>query len=143
MKGAFAPMLASSEEAIQVVLKAIRVAGYSAENQVALALDVAASELLKPGKNDIYIWEKEECTGRDLMHLYKEWLDRYPIISIEDGLGEEDWDSWVEMTKMLAQKVQLVGDDLFVTQIARLKKGHKIICSQCSFGEDESSGHIK
>ena len=122
-EGGFAPNLPDSETALQMVLKAITLAGYSSDRQVGLALDVAASELLKPGTTAKYIWENEVCVAEDLIGLYKEWAARYPLVSIEDGLAEEDWDGWVRLTQELGQTIQLVGDDLFVTQLPRLEKG--------------------
>lgn len=119
-EGGFAPLLSNNESAIQLLLQAIEKAKYSCESQVALALDVAASEFYRQGK---YHWEKETLTAQELIDLYKDWSLRYPLISIEDGLAEEDWAGWAHLTKELGQKVQLLGDDLFVTHVDRLQRG--------------------
>ena len=119
-EGGFAPLLPDNESAIQLLLQAIEKAKYSCENQVALALDVAASEFYHQGK---YHWEKEVLTAQGLIDIYKDWCLRYPLISIEDGLAEEDWAGWAHLTKELGQKVQLLGDDLFVTYVDRLQRG--------------------
>ena len=119
-EGGFAPMLPDNESALRLLLQAIEKAGYSYENQVALALDVAASEFYRQEK---YHWEKEELTAQGLIDIYKDWCLRYPLISIEDGLAEENWEGWIDLTKELGQKIQLLGDDLFVTHRDRLQKG--------------------
>ena len=122
-EGGFAPDLKSNEEALQVIVEAIEAAGYKAGEDVLLALDVAASELYKDGK---YILENEaqpEKTAADMVSLYEDLISRYPIISIEDGLAENDWDGWKLMTEKLGDKIQIVGDDLFVTNTKILKEG--------------------
>ncbi len=122
-EGGFAPDLKSNEEALQVIVEAIEAAGYKAGEDVLLALDVAASELYKDGK---YILENEaqpEKTAADMVALYEDLISRYPIISIEDGLAENDWDGWKLMTEKLGDKIQIVGDDLFVTNTKILKEG--------------------
>ncbi len=122
-EGGFAPDLKSNEEALQVIVEAIEAAGYKAGEDVLLALDVAASELYKDGK---YILENEaqpEKTAADIVALYEDLISRYPIISIEDGLAENDWDGWKLMTEKLGDKIQIVGDDLFVTNTKILKEG--------------------
>jgi enolase len=122
-EGGFAPDLKSDEEAIKVILEAIDGAGYQAGKQIALALDVAASELHKGGK---YTFKKSGAGTKDaegMIELYARWLDEYPIVSIEDGLAEDDWDGWAKLTQTLGDRVQLVGDDLFVTNTERLARG--------------------
>ena len=119
-EGGFAPVLSENESALKLLTTSIQKAGY--ENQIALALDVAASEFYREG---FYQWEKEKLKPEDLISIYKDWSARYPLISIEDGLAEEDWEGWTQLTKVLGQKVQLLGDDLFVTHIDRLKEGVK------------------
>ncbi len=122
-EGGFAPDLKSNEEALQVIVEAIEAAGYKTGEDVLLALDVAASELYKDGK---YILENEaqpEKTAADMVALYEDLISRYPIISIEDGLAENDWDGWKLMTEKLGDKIQIVGDDLFVTNTKILKEG--------------------
>jgi enolase len=122
-EGGFAPDLASDEDAIKVILEAIEAAGYQPGKQIALALDVAASELHKGGK---YTFKKSGAGTKDvegMIELYSRWLDEYPIVSIEDGLAEDDWDGWEAMTRALGDRVQLVGDDLFVTSTERLMRG--------------------
>jgi len=122
-EGGFAPDLKSNEEAITVILSAIEKAGYKPGADVALALDVAASEFYKDGQ---YVLEGEggrRCSADELIGLYATWTDRYPIASIEDGLHEDDWSGWARLTERLGSRVQLVGDDLFVTNPLRLQRG--------------------
>jgi enolase len=122
-EGGFAPDLKSDEEAITVVLEAIEAAGYQPGSQIALALDCAASELFKDGK---YTFKKSGAGTRDaagMVELYTSWIDKYPIVSIEDGLAEDDWDGWKQLTEAIGDRCQLVGDDLFVTNTERLSRG--------------------
>ncbi|MBI3248959.1 MAG: phosphopyruvate hydratase [Deltaproteobacteria bacterium] len=122
-EGGVAPDLRSNEEAIEVLLEAITRAGYRPGTQVALALDVAATELYK---NGAYVFHKSGGVTRsaaDLVELYRRWVEQYPLVSIEDGLAEDDWEGWKLLTKELGKKVQLVGDDLFVTNPVRLARG--------------------
>ncbi|HRO76903.1 MAG TPA: phosphopyruvate hydratase, partial [Crocinitomicaceae bacterium] len=121
-EGGFAPNLGSNEEAIQVVLEAIEKAGFTAGKDVFIALDAASSEFYKNGK---YVFEStgEERTSAEMVQFWKEWCEKYPIISIEDGLAEDDWDGWKLLTETIGEKVQLVGDDLFVTNTKRLEEG--------------------
>ena len=122
-EGGFAPDLKSNEEALEVIMDAIRAAGYKPGEDVLLALDVAASELYKDGK---YILENEaqkEKTAADMVAFYTDLVERYPIISIEDGMAENDWDGWKLMTDALGDKIQIVGDDLFVTNTKILQEG--------------------
>ncbi|MBF8278877.1 MAG: eno [candidate division NC10 bacterium] len=122
-EGGFAPRLRSNVEAIELILEAIAKAGYRAGSQVALALDPAASEFLDAGK---YVFRKSDGSTRDaegMIRFYAEWVRQYPIVSIEDGLAEDDWRGWKLLTTELGTKIQLVGDDLFVTNIRRLTRG--------------------
>ncbi len=124
-EGGFAPNLKSNQEAIDLILKAIEAAGYKPGEQVALALDAASSEFYDKGKRK-YVFkksDKSEKTAEDMVRLYAEWVGKYPIVSIEDGLAEDDWDGWQLLTRELGRKVQLVGDDLFVTNTERLAQG--------------------
>jgi len=128
-EGGFAPDLASDEEAIQYILEAVKNAGYEPGRDFMIALDAAASEW-KGGKKGEYILPKAgtKFTSKELIAHWKELVEKYPIISIEDALDEEDWDGWVELTAELGDKVQLVGDDLFVTNTERLSKGIGMGC---------------
>jgi enolase len=122
-EGGFAPNLKSNEEALELLVMAIEKAGYKPGEEIFLALDVAATEFHKEGS---YIFEKSDGKARtasDMVSLYEDWSKKYPIISIEDGLDEDDWDGWKELTEKLGGKMQLVGDDLFVTNDERLQKG--------------------
>jgi enolase len=123
-EGGFAPNLKSNQEAIELILKAIEAAGYKPGDQIAIALDAASSEFYdKSGK---YIFKKSDKSVKssdDMIKLYSDWVSKYPIVSIEDGLAEDDWDGWQALTRELGQKTQLVGDDLFVTNTERLARG--------------------
>lgn len=121
-EGGFAPSLASNREALEVILAAIERAGYTAGEQVAIALDPAATEFFDRGN---YVLKGEGVTysGAELVALYEHWTTEYPIVSIEDGLAEDDWDSWRLLTERIGGRVQLVGDDLFVTNTERLQRG--------------------
>jgi enolase len=122
-EGGFAPDLRNDEEAITVILEAIDAAGYAPGKDIALALDCAASELYSDGT---YTFKKSGGTKRDaegMIDLYRGWLDEYPIVSIEDGLAEDDWEGWSKLTASLGDRCQLVGDDLFVTNTERLARG--------------------
>ncbi len=119
-EGGFAPTLKSNEEALELLMQAILEAGYEAGQNVFLALDVAATELFKENQ---YTWEKNLISGTDLKNIYAKWCEKYPLVSIEDGFAEDDWDSWVQATASLGSHVQLVGDDLFVTNPKRLRQG--------------------
>lgn len=127
-EGGFAPNLESEEEAIELILEAVKQAGYKPGEDVCLALDVAATEMYdeakKIGKDGYYFWKTDEFkTKEQMIDFIVSLAEKYPIISIEDGLAEEDWESWKVLTEKLGDKVQLVGDDLFVTNIKRLQKG--------------------
>ena len=122
-EGGFAPMLPNNEAALEAILAAIQAAGYQPGSDVAIALDPAASEFYDNGQ---YVFKKSDGSRRsadEMIKLYAGWLDKYPIVSIEDGLAEDDWDGWVALTEALSERVQLVGDDIFVTNIERLAKG--------------------
>jgi len=121
-EGGFAPDLPSNEDALKLIVEAIGQAGYKAGDQIALALDVAASELFSDGAYKL-AGEGLALNGLQLVSLYGKWIERYPIISIEDGMAEDDWEGWKLLTEKLGGKVQLVGDDLFVTNVSRLEKG--------------------
>ena len=128
-EGGFAPNLSSDEEVIEIIIEAIKKAGYEAGKDFMIAIDAAASEW-KTGKKGEYKLPKAgtEFTSKTLIEHWEKLVDKYPIISIEDALDEEDWDGWKELTKVLGKKVQLVGDDLFVTNTERLEKGIKNGC---------------
>ena len=122
-EGGFAPDLKSDEEALMIMIEAIESAGYSPGTEIALALDCAASELFSKGK---YTFKKSGAgtkTAEQMIELYAKWLQKYPIVSIEDGLGESDWDGWGQLTEALGDRCQLVGDDLFVTNTEFLARG--------------------
>jgi len=121
-EGGFAPNLATNREAIELVLRAIEAAGYRPGEQIAIALDPAASEFYRDGS---YVLEGEGATKstEEMIAFWEEWANRYPILSIEDGLDESDWDGWKALTKRLGDRTQLVGDDLFVTNPAILREG--------------------
>lgn len=124
-EGGFAPNLKSNAEAIDVIIEAITKAGYKAGEDMFIAIDAASSEYYKDGK---YVLENEgkTLTSEEMVDFFEDWVNKYPIISIEDGMAEEDWDGWKLLTERLGKKVQLVGDDLFVTNTERLEKGIEI-----------------
>jgi len=123
-EGGFAPNLSSNEEALKTIIEAIEKAGYKPGDDVVLALDVAASEIYdKESKKYKFAGEGKEFTVEKLVDFYEELVEKYPIISIEDGLDEEDWEGWKLFTERLGGKIQLMGDDLFVTNVERLKRG--------------------
>ena len=122
-EGGFAPNLKSNEEAIETILDAIRIAGYKAGQDILLALDPAASEFYN---GQSYVFKKSDgrkLSSDQMIAFWKLWVDKYPIVSIEDGLAENDWDGWKRLTEVMGAKIQLVGDDLFVTNTKFLKKG--------------------
>ncbi|MQR02004.1 phosphopyruvate hydratase [Glaciimonas soli] len=121
-EGGFAPSLSSHEEALKLIIQAIEAAGYEPGTQIALGLDCAASEFYKDG-NYVLAGENMTLTGAQFTGLLASWCDKYPIISIEDGMAENDWDGWKLLTETLSKKIQLVGDDLFVTNTKILKEG--------------------
>jgi len=119
-EGGFAPSLPGNEEAIKLIIQAIEKAGYRPGEDVYLAIDSAASSFYKDGK---YHFDGKVVSSEELIGIYKEWVDKYPLFSIEDGLAEDDWEGWVIMNRELGDKIQIVGDDIFVTNIKRIKKG--------------------
>jgi enolase len=121
-EGGYAPNLASNEEALQTIIEAIKRAGYTPGKECHIAMDIAATELYENGKYNL-AGEGKILTAPELIDLYAGWVERYPIISIEDGLAEDDWEGWKAMTEKLGGKIQLVGDDLFVTNTERLASG--------------------
>lgn len=121
-EGGFAPSLASNESALEIVMEAIKNAGYEPGKQIAIAMDVAATELYKDGKY-VLARDNKTLTSAEMVAWYESLVSKYPIISIEDGLAEDDWDGYKLLTQKLGDKVQLVGDDLFVTNIQRLGMG--------------------
>ena len=124
-EGGFAPNLKSNEEAIKVILHAIEAAGYEPGKDVYIALDPAASEYFLPKENVYHLHKSsgDKLTPKEMVEYWKGWVKKYPIISIEDGMAEDDWDGWKQMTKELGKKIQLVGDDIFVTNVERLQRG--------------------
>ncbi len=124
-EGGFAPNLKSNEEAVEVILQGIEKAGYKAGEDIYIALDPASSEFYDVEKNK-YIFKKSdgrELTPAEIVDFYADWVSKYPIISLEDGMAEDDWDGWKILTDKLGKKIQLVGDDIFVTNTKRIKKG--------------------
>ena len=122
-EGGFAPNLRANEEALELLMDAIKAAGYVPGEDVFIALDAAASEFFQDGRYLLKAEKKPEKTPEELIDLYESWVDRYPIISIEDGMAEGDWDGWKLMTERLGNRVQIVGDDVFVTNTKILAKG--------------------
>jgi enolase len=121
-EGGFAPSLKSNVEAIEVILEAIQQAGYTPGEQIAIALDPAASEFFKDGKYIFKKSDKSEHTSEDMVRFYSDWVNKYPIVSLEDGLAENDWEGWKLLTDEIGDKVQLVGDDIFVTNLQFLAR---------------------
>jgi enolase len=122
-EGGFAPDLRSNEEAVDSIIAAIEKAGYKAGKDVSIALDPAASSFYENGKYILEAEPKKENSSDDMIEFYSRWVGKYPIISIEDGLAEDDWDGWKRMTEKMGKSIQLVGDDLFVTNVKRLRIG--------------------
>jgi len=122
-EGGFAPSLKSNEEAVELILEAIEKAGFSPGHDVCLALDPASSEMYQDGKYFFFKSDKSRKAAEEMVKLYADWVKQYPIISIEDGLAQDDWEGWKILTDELGDKVQLVGDDVFVTNTERLKRG--------------------
>ncbi len=129
-EGGFAPNLESEEEAIEVILEAVKQAGYEPKKDICIALDIASTEMYeeaqKIGKTGYYFWKTDKFkTTEEMIEYIENLCNKYPIISVEDGLAEEDWEGWKTLTQKLGNKIQLVGDDLFVTNAKRLEKGIK------------------
>ena len=126
-EGGFAPNLKSNEEALTMIMKAIEIAGYEPGKDICIALDPASSEYYLPEENVYHLKKStgDKLTPAQMVAFWKDWAKRYPIISIEDGMAEDDWDGWKLMTKEMGSKIQLVGDDLFVTNVDRLAEGFK------------------
>ena len=123
-EGGFAPNISSNVEAIEVVLQAIEKAGYKPGEEIFIAMDAAASEFYDEDKQRYrFASTGDELTSSEMADYWKEWVDKYPIISIEDGMQEDDWEGWKRHTELIGDKVQLVGDDLFVTNVTRLQQG--------------------
>jgi len=122
-EGGFAPNIGSNEEAIDTVMEAIQAAGYKAGSQIFIAMDAANSELYKNGKYVFHKSDGKSLSSDELVKFWENWAKQYPIASIEDGMAEDDWDGWKMLTEAIGSKVQLVGDDLFVTNVNRLKQG--------------------
>ena len=122
-EGGFAPSVKSNVEAIEVVLEAIQQAGYKPGEEIAIALDPAASEFYQDGKYVFKKSDKSSQSSEEMVRHWAKWVRDYPIVSIEDGLAEDDWDGWALLTEELGGKIQLVGDDLFVTNVKRLQQG--------------------
>lgn len=127
-EGGFAPQLKSSDEALEMIVEAIRQAGYKPGEELSIALDPAASEFYQDGK---YVLSREgvERSSKEMVSYYEKLIEKFPIISIEDGLAEDDWENWGELTKRLGSKIQIVGDDLYVTNRMRLQKGIQLHAS--------------
>ncbi|MBW2084197.1 MAG: phosphopyruvate hydratase, partial [Deltaproteobacteria bacterium] len=124
-EGGFAPNLSSNEEAIEMILAGIKKAGYKAGKDVVLALDPASSSFYKNGKYVFWKSDQSVRTGEKMIEYYEALVNRYPIVSIEDGLAEEDWKNWKKMTERMGDKIQIVGDDLFVTNTKLIARGIK------------------
>jgi enolase len=126
-EGGFAPNLKSNEEALKVIMKAIEVSGYKPGKDIYIALDPASSEYYLPEENVYHLKKStgDKLTPAEMVDFWKDWAKRYPIISIEDGMAEDDWNGWKLMTRELGNKIQLVGDDIFVTNVDRLTEGIK------------------
>lgn len=124
-EGGFAPEIQSNEEAIETVLEAIKAAGYEPGTQVAIALDAASSEMYDDATKSYKFYKSSQkvISSDEMVAYWTEWVNKYPIVSIEDGMAEDDWDGWKKLTESVGNRVQLVGDDLFVTNVLRLKEG--------------------
>lgn len=127
-EGGFAPSLPTNKDAIELILLATEAAGYKPGADCHIAIDSAASSFFKDGKY-VLTTEKRSLSGAEMVNFYAEWISKYPIISIEDGLDEDDWESWVLLNKQIGKKVQLIGDDIYTTNVQRLKKGIELKAS--------------
>jgi enolase len=124
-EGGFAPNLKSNEEAVEMVLEAIGAAGYKAGRDISIALDPAATEMWKAGKYVMFKSGGRKFTSSQMIKLWESWVKQYPIVSLEDGMAEDDWNGWADLTEALGDKIQLVGDDIFVTNTKFLARGIK------------------
>ena len=124
-EGGFAPAVSANSEAFDLIMEAIEKAGYSAGDDIMLAMDAAASEFYQDGKYHLAT-EGRTMTGPEIVDIYAGWVDQYPIISIEDGLHEDDWESWTALTARIGDRVQIVGDDLLVTNVDRIRRGFEL-----------------
>lgn len=122
-EGGFAPSLKSNEEAVELILEAIEGAGYSPGHEICLALDPASSEMYDRGEYSFFKSDESRKSSDEMIKLYEDWVRQYPVVSIEDGLAQDDWEGWKNLTSALGEKIQLVGDDLFVTNTERLEQG--------------------
>ncbi len=122
-EGGFAPNIQSNEEAIETVMEAIEKAGYKPGDEVVIAMDAASSEMYKEGKYVFHKSDNKSLSSEEMVAYWADWCEKYPIVSIEDGMDEDDWEGWKQLTEKLGNKVQLVGDDLFVTNVKRLQRG--------------------
>ena len=138
-EGGFAPRVSANNEAVDLILEAIKEAGYVVGEQVMLALDPAASEIYEDGKYHLKV-EGKTLTGREMVDFWESWVDKYPIISLEDGLHEDDWDNWALMVERLGDRLQIVGDDLLVTNVNRIqmaldrKAANSLLCKVNQIG---------
>jgi enolase len=123
-EGGFAPKLEDNEAALKLIIRSVEKAGYKLGKDIVIAIDVAASEIYEDGKYNLKT-ENKKLDSEQMIDFYSHWIEKYPIVSIEDGLAEDDWDGYVKMTQQLGKKIQIVGDDLFATNVARLKEGIK------------------
>ncbi len=140
-EGGFAPSVKSNVEAIEVVLEAIQQAGYKPGKDIAIALDPAASEFYQDGKYVFKKSDKSAKTSDEMVKYWAKWVSDYPIVSLEDGLAENDWEGWENLTRELGGKIQLVGDDIFVTNISFSAKGHRQGRSQFDSGQSQPDRH--
>jgi len=124
-EGGFAPNLKSNEEALKFIVKGIEKTGYRPKEDIVIAIDSAATSFYKNGKYNINVGTPKKLSSKELIEIYNEWVKKYPIVSIEDGLAEDDWKGWKMMTQQLGDKIQIVGDDIFVTNKIRLERGIK------------------
>jgi enolase len=138
-EGGFAPRVSTNSEAVELILEAIKAAGYTVGKDIMLALDPAASEIYEDGKYHLKV-EGKSLTGPELVDFWESWVDKYPIISLEDGLAEDDWDTWVLLTERLGNRIQIVGDDILVTNAKRIQKaidmgaGNSLLCKVNQIG---------
>ena len=140
-EGGFAPSLKSNVEAVEVLLEAITKAGYSPGHDISIALDPASSEMYQDGKYVFFKSDKSKKSSEEMVKLYADWVRQYPIVSLEDGLAQDDWEGWALLTKELGSKIQLVGDDIFVTNTERLAARHRRRRGQFNSDQAEPDWH--